>query len=201
MTNPSEYLKLGGKKTKVAVLFCDIRGFTSMTEIHDAEIVINLLNGIFRELTDIVFEHKGTFDKYMGDCIMVFWGAPISTGHDVDLAVRAALEMQSTFEVLKSGWSECFQGLGIGIGINYGEVIAGNLGAEHAMDYTVIGDVVNTAARIQSIAKSGQVLVTRDVIDNLEESFEFESLEKVNLKGKAKPVEMFNILKRSSGKE
>lgn len=199
LSNPEQYLQLGGKKTNVSVLFCDIRGFTSISETLEAESVIDLLNSVFRELTNVVSCYNGTFDKYMGDCIMIFWGAPFPTGNDVHNAIGAAIDMQSAFEELKKNWPEEMRGLGIGIGINYGEVIVGNIGAEHAMDYTVIGDVVNTAARIESAAKAGQILITQEVFSQIDGKFNCRALDKIDLKGKAKPVEVFEVAGRVDG--
>jgi adenylate cyclase len=194
LSDPEKYLQLGGMKTNIAVMFCDIRGFTSISEVLEAEAVIDLLNNIFSRLTGVVFNHGGTFDKFMGDCVMVFWGAPVTTGDDACNAVRAALEMQSAFDELKKEWPENLQSLGIGIGINYGEAIVGNIGAEHVMDYTVIGDVVNTAQRLQSVARAGQTLVTGDVLSQTGDKFRSSPHQHIELKGKVKPVEIFEVL-------
>jgi adenylate cyclase len=195
LANPEKYSELGGYRKEVAAFFCDIRGFTALSESMNADELIRLLNSIYKELTAIVFSNKGTFDKYMGDCIMAFWGAPTDIEDETLCAVRAAMKMQEAFEGLKQGWPPELNKLGIGIGINYGEVIAGNIGTEQAMDYTVIGDVVNTAQRVESIANAGQVLITKSALSRVEGKIKVRALEPVLLKGKSVPVEIYEVLK------
>ena len=194
LANPEKYSELGGDRKKVAAFFCDIRGFTSVSEKMNTVELIRLLNSIYKELTGIVFRNKGTFDKYMGDCIMAFWGAPADIEDETLWAVRAAMEMQRAFEDLKQGWPPELKNLGIGIGINYGEVIAGNIGTEEAMDYTVIGDVVNTAQRVEAAACSGQVLITKSALSQVEGKIKIRRLVPVQVKGKALPVEIYEVL-------
>lgn len=195
LANPDKHSELGGYRKKVAVFFCDVRGFTSISESMNADELIHLLNNIYKELIGIVFKNKGTFDKYMGDCIMAFWGAPTDIEDETLWAVRAALEMQVAFEDLKQGWPPELKKLGIGIGINYGEVIVGNIGTEEAMDYTVIGDVVNTAQRVESTACPGQVLITKNALSRVEGKIKIRAIEPVQLKGKSLPVEIYEVLK------
>jgi adenylate cyclase len=195
LANPKKYSELGGDRKEVAAFFCDIRGFTSVSENMDTDELIRLLNSIYKELTGIVFRNKGTFDKYMGDCIMAFWGAPTDIEDETLWAIRAALEMQRVFEDLKQGWPPELKKLGLGIGINFGEVVVGNIGTDETMDYTVIGDVVNTAQRVESVARSGQVLITKNVLSRVEGKIKTRTLEPVQLKGKALPVEIYEVLK------
>ena len=194
LANPDRYSKLGGDRKEIAVFFCDIRGFTSISEVMTADELIHLLNSIYKELTGIVFKNKGTLDKYMGDCIMAFWGAPTDVEDEMLWAVRAALEMKEAFEDLKRDWPPVLKKLGIGIGINYGEVVVGNIGTEERMDYTVIGDIVNTTERIESIALSGQVLITKEALSRIEGKIEFRALDPVMLKGKSQPIEIYEVL-------
>jgi len=194
LANPDKYSKLGGDRKEVAAFFCDIRGFTSLAENMNADELIHLLNSIYKVLTGIVFRNKGTFDKYMGDCIMAFWGAPTDIEDETLWAVRAALEMQGAFEDLKQGWPPELKKLGIGIGINYGEVVIGNIGTEEAMDYTVIGDVVNTAHRVESTAHAGQVLITKNALSRVEGKIKIRALEPLQLKGKSLSVEIYEVL-------
>jgi adenylate cyclase len=194
LADPGKYSKLGGDRKKVAVFFCDVRGFTALSENMDADELIHLLNRIYKVLTRIVVRNKGTFDKYMGDCIMAFWGAPMDIDDETLWAIRAGLEMQAAFEELKQDWPPELKKLGIGIGINYGEVVVGNVGTEEAMDYTIIGDVVNTAQRLEATALSGQVLVTRNALMRVEGKIEFKALEPVLLKGKSIPVEIYEVI-------
>ena len=195
LANPEKYSELGGDRKEVAAFFCDIRGFTSLSENMKADELIHLLNSIYKKLTEIVFRNKGTFDKYMGDCIMAFWGAPMDIEDETLWAIRAALEMQVAFEDLKQGWPPELKKLGIGIGINYGEVVVGNVGTEEAMNYTVIGDVVNTAQRLESIARSGQVLITKNALLRVEGKIKIRALQPGQLKGKSLPVEIYEVLK------
>jgi adenylate cyclase len=195
LANPEKYSELGGDRKNVAVFFSDIRGFTPLSENMSADELIHLLNSIYKELTGIVFRNKGTFDKYMGDCIMAFWGAPTDVENETLWAIRAALEMQEAFEDLKKGWPPRLKKLGIGIGINYGDVIVGNIGTEEIMNYTVIGDVVNTAQRVESMAQSGQVLITKNALARVEGKIKFRALEPVQLKGKSLPVEIYDVFK------
>ena len=194
LANPDKYSELGGDRKAVAVSFCDVRGFTALSETMNADELIHLLNSIYQELTSIVFRNKGTFDKYIGDCIMAFWGAPTDIGDETLWAVRAALEMQEAFEALKHRWSPDLKKLGIGIGIDYGEVVVGNIGTAEAMDYTVIGDIVNTAQKVESAARAGQVLITRNALSRVEGRIEFRSLSPLHLKGKSLPVEVYEPL-------
>jgi class 3 adenylate cyclase len=195
LANPDKYSELGGDRKEVAAFFCDIRGFTALSEKMNADELIELLNSIYKVLTRIVLRNKGTFDKYMGDCIMAFWGAPTDTEDETLWAIWAALEMQGAFEDLKKDWPPEWKKLGIGIGIDYGEVVVGNIGTEEAMDYTIIGDVVNTAQRVESAALSGQILITKRALSRVEGKIEFQALQPVELKGKSAPVEIYEVLK------
>ncbi|MEW6201520.1 MAG: adenylate/guanylate cyclase domain-containing protein [bacterium] len=194
LSNPKAHLKLGGEKKEIAVLFCDVRGFTSVAEKLSAEEVIWLLNDIYKELTKIVFKYNGTFDKYMGDCIMALWGAPIPVEDETLKSIQAAIAMQCAFEKLKLTWSPELRNLGIGVGINYGEVVVGNIGTYDQMDYTAIGDVVNTAYRVQGMAESRQILITKNVVSKVKDRVIFKEKEKVKIKGKKQTVEIFEVV-------
>jgi adenylate cyclase len=159
LADPEHYLKLGGETREVAILFADLRDFTPFSASHSAPQVVDSLNLIFNELVEIIFEYKGTFDKFMGDAIMAFFGAPIRGQDDLERALRSALEMQKRFARLKKE-SPNLAPLGLGIGVHYGEVIVGNIGSERMMDYTVIGDTVNVARRLQEAARTGEVLIS-----------------------------------------
>lgn len=159
LTDPERHLKLGGELREVTVLFADIRGFTRYTEQHSAPEVIAALNSIFQSLSEVVFEHRGTFDKYIGDGLMIFFGAPVAEGDDPQRAVEAALDMQSRFQKLKQGTPD-FADLGLGIGVHSGQAVVGNIGSEEVMDYTVVGDVVNIAKRLQERAGPGELLLS-----------------------------------------
>lgn len=153
-------LALGGKRSPVSVLFADIVGFTPLTESRDAEQVVGLLNELFSVLSEIVFRHGGTVDKFIGDCIMAVWGAPIPQEDHAARALAAAEDMMRFLETANEEWKEKYDvEIRLGIGVNSGEAIVGNVGSDKRMEYTVIGDVVNIAARLESIAQPNQVLV------------------------------------------
>ncbi len=153
-------LALGGKRAPVSVLFADIVGFTPLTESRDAEQVVGLLNELFSVLSEIVFRHGGTVDKFIGDCIMAVWGAPIPQEDHAVRALAAAEDMMRFLETANEEWREKYDVvIRLGIGVSSGEAIVGNVGSDKRMEYTVIGDVVNIAARLEAIALPDQVLV------------------------------------------
>ncbi len=161
LTDPERYLKLGGEIRPVTVLFADIRGFTEFTEGHSGPEVIETLNRIFQALTVLIFAHKGTFDKYLGDGLMAFYGAPLAGEDDAQRALQTAIEMQRWFAKMRLETGIDLTRLGLGIGLHSGEAVVGNIGSEKVMDYTVVGDVVNVAKRLQERARAGQILITR----------------------------------------
>ena len=167
LTNPERYLKLGGETRQVTVLFADIRGFVRYTEQHTGPEVIRTLNQVFQALSKVVFAHKGTFDKYLGDGLMAFYGAPVAGEDDAQRAVATAVEMQRLFANLRKDPAVDMEGLGLGIGLHSGEAIVGNIGSEQVMDYTVVGDAVNVAKRLTDIAQSGQILFSQDTFQEL----------------------------------
>jgi len=154
-------LSLGGKRTMVSVVFADVVGFTPLAEARQAEQIVGLLNELFSMLTEIVFRHGGTVDKFIGDCIMAVWGAPVSQEDHATRALAAAEDMMRFLETANEGWKEKYDvEIRLGIGVNSGEAIVGNIGSDKRMEYTVIGDVVNVAARLEAIAQPNQVLVS-----------------------------------------
>lgn len=167
LTDPERYLKLGGETRQVTVLFADFRGFVRYTEQHTGPEVIRTLNQIFQALSRVVFAHKGTFDKYLGDGLMAFYGAPVAGEDDAQRAVATAVEMQRLFADLLKDSDIDMKGLGLGIGLHSGEAIVGNIGSEQVMDYTVVGDAVNVAKRLTDIAQSGQILFSQDTFQEL----------------------------------
>lgn len=160
LTDPVRYLKLGGEIRPVTVLFADIRGFTHFTERHSGPEVVETLNRIFPVLSQVVFAHRGTFDKYLGDGLMAFYGAPVAGDDDAQRAVDSAIEMQRVFQALREEGGEGMTGLGLGVGLHSGEAIVGNIGSERVMDYTVVGDTVNVAKRLQEMAHGGQIVLS-----------------------------------------
>ena len=177
-------LEKGGKLRDVTILFADIRGFTSMTRRFEATQVVAMLNRYFEMIVNIVFSHGGTVDKYIGDEIMVLFGAPVKMDHPADRAVACALEMQSALESFnldreQHGDDE----IEIGIGINSGEVVVGAIGSSQTMQYTCIGDAVNVASRLTDMAKPGEVVISEHTLADLTSKTEYEALPPVPLKG------------------
>lgn len=194
-------LALGGEHKVVTILFADIRRFTSMSERMVPQDVVDLLNEYFTVMTEEVFKNEGTLDKYMGDCIMALYGAPIVHEDDALRAVRTAVGMKRKLKELKEHWKETgrkFAG-GIetfnnGIGINTGEVIAGNIGSNKRMEYTVIGDAVNLASRIQGLTQKGEIMVSEFTYAHIKDAVAAKALPPVSVKGKEKPVQVYEIL-------
>ncbi len=166
LTDPERHLKLGGETRYVTVLFADLRDFTTFSAMHAATEVVETVNLVFKELTQVIYQHGGTFDKYMGDAIMAFYGAPFSAQDDAARAAHTALEIQHRFSRLKQAApSQLFTSLeGLGVGVHSGEAIVGNIGSEQVMDYTVVGDTVNIARRLQETARPGEILISGETL-------------------------------------
>ncbi|HJS42863.1 MAG TPA: adenylate/guanylate cyclase domain-containing protein [Gemmatimonadales bacterium] len=185
---------LGGTKRPVVVFFSDIRGFTPMSETMNPDEIAGLLTDYFTEMVDIVFEHSGTLDKFMGDAIMALWGAPIAHEDDADRAMQCALDQIQTLEKMNAKWKESGRHpLAIGIGINFGEVFAGNIGSNRRLEYTVIGDAVNTASRLCSIAGMNEILISEPFYKALKKPPRVETLEPIQVKGKARKVPVYRV--------
>jgi class 3 adenylate cyclase len=187
-------LSLRGEVRHVVVLFLDVRGFTTISEKLTPSEVVALLNEYFGVVVDRVGAHGGTVNKFIGDAAMCIWGAPQPLEHAEREAVLCALEIQARAAKLSA--ERIRRGLttvGLGIGINAGEAVAGNLGAAKRLEYTVIGDAVNLAQRLESQARAGEVLVSQPVYDKVAAEVEAAPREPVKLKGKAKPVPLWEI--------
>ncbi len=188
-------LKLGGEKKRVTVLFTDIRGFTPLSEKEPVEVVVALLNEYFSAMSEVIFAHEGTLDKFIGDAIMAMWGAPIPIEDPTAKCVQCALKMKERLEALNSKWAqEGKPRIQVGYGINTGECIVGNIGSERRMDYTAIGDMVNVTSRIEGESGGGQILVTEDVVKELGARLEVKTRETVQLKGKSQKVPIFEVV-------
>ncbi|APR84383.1 Adenylate cyclase [Minicystis rosea] len=178
-------LSLGGKRTAVSVVFADVVGFTPLAEARDAEQIVGLLNELFSVLTEIVFRHGGTVDKFIGDCIMAVWGAPVAQPDHARLALAAAEDMMRFLETANEEWKAKYDiEIRLGIGVNSGEAIVGNVGSQKRMEYTVIGDVVNVAARLEAIAQPNQVLVAEATRDLVGDAFALHKLGDRRLTGR-----------------
>lgn len=187
-------LSLGGERVEVTVLFADVVGFTSICEGLRPEDTVAILNELFTIMTEIVFRHQGTVDKFMGDCMMAFWGPPQSaTGH-ATRALEAAEEILSWLEIGNAGWQERFGvSLELAIGVNTGEAILGNVGSESRMEYTVIGDAVNIAARLEAIARPQQILVTEATVNAADDIFDVVDVGQKQLAGHEQPVLIYEV--------
>ena len=193
----SDALGLGGKTTDIAVLFVDIRGFTPMSEVLAAEEIVEILNRYLALTSQCIFENNGTLDKFIGDATMAFWGAPLPQDDYIYKAVKTGMDMIAMSEELGQELQEKYgRTVSFGIGIHCGTAVVGNIGAVSRMDYTAIGDTVNTAARLESNAPAGQLLISRAVADALEGRIECTSLgDSIKLKGKADGFEILRVEK------
>jgi class 3 adenylate cyclase len=192
LSDPDQNLRLGGESCEVSVLFADIRGFTNFSEQHSASQVTDMLNHIFEALTQPVFEYDGTLDKYLGDAIMAFYGAPIPTHDYPERALRTGWAMQQRFAEL-SERLPLIQGLGIGVGICTGEVIVGNIGSERLMDYTVIGQTANMAKRLQEHAQAGQILIEQRTYDAVREQVDAAPVEVPSLRAYRQLTRIYEV--------
>jgi adenylate cyclase len=185
-------LDLGGAQTRATVLFADIRGYTRLSQQVSPQEVMALLNEHFTAMSHIIFEHEGTLDKFMGDAVMAVFGWPFSTGHDEVNALRAAGRMQEAVRARNARVASRHP-IEIGIGINTGDVIAGNVGGPQKMDLTVIGDAVNIAARLQTLANGGEVVVSETTYQAIREQFRCEPIGEIELKNVLQPVRCYRV--------
>jgi len=185
----------GGQTRTATVLFADIRGFTALCENMQADEVLQMLNQYFELVVNVGFRHEGTVDKFVGDMVMMVWGAPIAHDDDPVRAVQAALEMQEALAGYNSARLNAGQpDIRIGVGINTGPLVAGYIGASRTMSYSVIGDTVNIASRLCSEAGPGCVLVSHDTYEKVSNYFEVTKLGPVSVKGKTKPVKAYEVV-------
>ena len=185
----------GGAKKNATVFFADIRGYTAFSESQEPEIIIEILNEYFREAVEIVIDYGGYIDKFIGDCIMAAWGVPVPGGdQDAVNAVKCAVEIQ---KLVASKHRKFFHGqaesLKIGIGMHTGPLVAGNLGSSRRMDYSIIGDTVNLAARLEGVAAAEEIIITDSTLAKLDDSFNVEKRKPVKVKGKKAPIDIFNV--------
>ena len=189
-------LKLGGERKELTFLFSDIRGFTPISEKFkdDPEQLTRYVNKFLTAMTDIILKNEGTIDKYMGDCIMAFWNAPIDCKNHREMAVKSAKEMKQKLALMNKT-KEFDPPLNIGIGINTGKCLVGNMGSEQRFDYSVIGDAVNLASRLESSSKTlGQdIVISENTREPLFERFNFKFIDKIKVKGKDESINVYTI--------
>ena len=200
LENPESF-KLGGVNQTITILFADIRGFTSISEHAPPEKIVGLLNRYFSAMTDIIFAHGGTLDKYLGDGLMALFGAPTTTPEDASNALNAAVAMQRRLlginqELRQEGLSE----VGVGIGLHTGEVTVGYIGSERRSEYTAIGDSVNTASRLESNAKGGEILISEATAKAARSRYKLKPREPITVKNREQPVILWEVdWQRASG--
>lgn len=196
LANPED-ARLGGQRRLMTVLFSDIRGFTSVSERGEPEEIVRQLNEYFSRMVPIVFEHRGTIDKFVGDMIMALFGAPLDDPDHADHAVQAALAMAAELAALNREWAADGRPvLNIGIGISTGEMVAGNLGSESIMSYTVIGDNVNLGARLEALNKDygTHVLISEATRQALKGRYDVQALGEVTVRGRSQPVRIHAVV-------
>jgi adenylate cyclase len=193
LNNPNSF-RLGGVNQKITVLFADIRGFTSISEKENPEKVVSLLNKYFSVMTDIIFEHGGTLDKYIGDGMMAIFGAPTASEEDALNAVKAAVTMQKSLAQLNRELdSEGYGTISIGIGLHTGEATIGYIGSNRRSEYTAIGDTVNIASRLESCAEGGQILMTDATASASGNLIPVNVREPLNVKNRVQPVRVLEV--------
>jgi adenylate cyclase len=193
LENPESF-KLGGVTQTITVLFADIRGFTRISEHAAPEQIVQLLNRYFSAMTDIIFAHGGTLDKYLGDGLMALFGAPTVTPKDAANAIAAAVAMQRRMLSINDELrAEGFPEIGIGIGLHTGEVIVGYIGSERRSEYTAIGDAVNTSSRLESNAKAGEILVSEVTAQAARSRYQLAPRDPITVKNREQPVPLFEV--------
>lgn len=193
MSAHPEQVSMQGESREMSVLFSDVRGFTTISEGMEPKELSRLMNEFLSPLTQVIYKHRGTVDKYMGDCIMAFWGAPLKDPDHARNALLAGLEMQSTLTDLQphfkaNGWPE----IHVGVGVNSGRMSVGNMGSHIRVAYTVMGDTVNLASRLEGITKQyGVGMIVGEATRNAVKDFVFRELDRVRVKGKDEPVAIY----------
>lgn len=190
--NEKEEVSLTTSKRKIAMLFSDIRNFTTKCEDLEPEQLVTYLNEYFTQMVEVIFSHQGTVNKFVGDMIVAMFGAPSSIADREYWAITAAINMQKRIKNMPIDWIR--DNFITGIGISSGDVIVGNIGSPQHMDYTAIGDEMNIASRLQGLAKGGQILVTRSVYEATQTNFQFREFGTLPVKGKKKLVEVFEVM-------
>ena len=201
MVAANPQIRLGGVNQKVSVMFADIRGFTQFSERTEPERVVEVLNEYFTRVTDVILDHGGMIDKYIGDAVMAVFGVPISKENDAANAVGSAVQVQRMVaemnrDAAARGWPE----LAVGIGINTGTATAGNIGSPRRLDYTVVGDAVNIASRLMDDADGAQVLISQSTADELGAEFKLRKLRARRVRGRSEPVQVFDVEWKEEGR-
>ncbi|HEU4711343.1 MAG TPA: adenylate/guanylate cyclase domain-containing protein [Pyrinomonadaceae bacterium] len=200
LENPESF-KLGGVNQTITILFADIRGFTRISEHAPAEKIVSLLNRYFSAMTDIIFAHGGTLDKYLGDGLMALFGAPTATPDDASNALNAAVAMQRRLlginrELREEGFTE----IGVGMGLHTGEAIVGYIGSDRRSEYTAIGDTVNTSSRLEANARGGEILISDATAKAAHSRYKLKPRDPITVKNREQPVKLWEVdWQRASG--
>jgi adenylate cyclase len=200
--NP-EKLTLGGQRKELSVMFTDIDGFTTISEQMDSQELVSLLNEYLSEMTEIVFRNDGTLDKFEGDAVVAFWGAPIAQEDHPMRACRCSLEMQNALVEIRKRWGEQNRPLlNVRIGVNTGEMVVGNMGGMGKFDYTVIGDSVNLASRLEGANKLYRtgIMVSQRTFDLVKHAIIGRELDLIMVKGRSEPLKTYELLMLSDEK-
>ena len=185
---------LGGEKKELTILFADIRGFTKISETIEPEKVVEILNEALTIMVKAIFNHQGTLDKFIGDCVMAVFGAPIFQSNHAERAVRAAVEIQEGMKKIEKKWFELIgRKVEVGIAINTGEVIIGNIGSPERMDYTAIGDAVNLTARLEEIAAEGEIIISGNTYSLVKNSVDCQKMDPITVRGKKNPIPVYKV--------
>jgi adenylate cyclase len=183
----------------VVVIFADLRGYTTLSEGLEPRVLVDqVLNRYFTAMTEVLYRHGGTIDKFLGDGIIGVFGSPIAREDDIQRSLAAAVELQRTFAELRARWrAELGRDIGMGIGIEYGRAVVGNIGSTQRLDYTLVGDVVNTANRLSSTAQADQIIVSYHLVNALPSEWEspwpLRPIGRVTLKGKQEPHLIYEV--------
>ena len=200
LENPESF-KLGGVNQTITILFADIRGFTRISEHAPPEKIVSLLNRYFSAMTDIIFAHGGTLDKYLGDGLMALFGAPTATPEDASNALNAAVAMQRrVLGINQELHAEGLPEIGVGMGLHTGEVTVGYIGSERRSEYTAIGDAVNTASRLETNALGGEILISDATAKAAHSRYRLEARDPISVKNRQQPVVLWEVdWQRASG--
>ncbi|MFC2140040.1 CHASE2 domain-containing protein, partial [Bacteroidota bacterium] len=192
-----EKLKLGGEKKNLSILFSDIAGFTTFSEGKEPEVLVSFMNNFLHEMTDLVLASKGTLDKYLGDAIMAFWGAPVPIENHAILACKTALAMEKRLAELRDEWiAKGEKPLSIRIGVNSGDVVVGNIGGLERFDYTVMGDAVNLASRLEGANKTYKtcIMIGEATYNDVEDKVIVRELDQIQVKGKTVATRVYELI-------
>lgn len=195
LRDPNREIRPGGTRVTLTALFGDLRGFTALSEANPPELVVERLNRFYSLMSEAIFRHGGTLDKYLGDGVLALFGAPYGTERDAVRAVRAAIDMQRAMRVFHDELAAAGQPpIGMGVGINTGTAIVGFIGSETRLDYTAIGDAVNTASRLEHLAAAGQIIISEHTMQVLDDSVRYRTLEAVQVKGRRARLGIAEVL-------